>query len=58
MYPDNKYPKIQFETGETAWLRYDGEDYLVIIAVDLTTVTIRKSLPITNYKILSQPNDR
>ena len=55
MSPDDKYPKIKFETGEIAWIRYEIGNTLGLIFADLSaSYRIKEKLP--EYVVLSMPH--
>ncbi len=55
MFPDDRYPKIKFETGEIAWIRYETENTLGLIFVDLSaSYRFKEKLP--EYEVLSMPH--
>jgi hypothetical protein len=54
MYPDDNYTKIQFETGEVAWINCITKERLGLIFADLSSgFRLKNKLP--KYKILSTP---
>lgn len=52
MYPD-QYKKIQFETGEIAWIKHENPDFLYLIFADLSCGSRRK-IYLLKYKILNE----
>jgi hypothetical protein len=53
-WPDSEYPKIQFSSGEIAWIKLEDSDRLYLIFQDLTAGSrLKKDLP--SYEIISKP---
>lgn len=56
MYPDDQYENIKFETGETAWIKWEDDIYLGLIFQDLTAGYRRKS-KLPKYEVLTTPEN-
>ena len=53
-FPGDKFPKIRFESGEEAWLRYENEEFLFLTFEDLTQ-DVRAKSEMPKFKIISKP---
>jgi hypothetical protein len=53
-FPDDRFPKIQFESGEIAWLRHDDGETLLLIFEDGTSCERMKDR-MPGYKIIQRP---
>lgn len=54
---DKTYRKIEFKSGEIAWIKYELDDLLFLIFQDLTSAPrYRKSLP--EYEVISTPEKK
>lgn len=51
----DNFDKIQFETGEVAWIRYEFTDTLYLVFIDLSA-GLRSKSKLPKYKILKSGN--
>ena len=53
-FPDDTYPKIQFTTGDVAWLKHDNGESLSLVFEDGSRCERMKSM-MPDYKIVNRP---
>jgi hypothetical protein len=56
-YPGDTYPKIQFESGEIAWLKHDNGETLLLVFEDGTGCERLKNM-MPEYKVIGRPKKK